>query len=305
MTALDDTVSQIALMTGSADTVCRFRAVNTALPEGSRNKSVEIEGTWPEVRGRLLELNQAGYNIYIMAQPTRPVAARKFASDADVTAARCIYADDDTGGAFDKCFHVEPTFRLRHPTTGRGWAAWTVNGVELDRLPDWIKRLAMHYGTDDKISNPSRVIRLAGFDRWKDGKNYGPYVLEVISGHASDAWMHEGLPKLPPRAKVAATALDAEDVISAKRLRGLLAFIDPDDRDVWRNVIFAVRDAKVLNHKLERMGPDEVLMLLDEWASGELHNKHTGPKLKDCYVGEYQGYEDNEALFYGKRGAVS
>ncbi len=295
----DAALKQVELMTGSPDTIIRVRTVNSALPKGALGASYEFEGGLADMHERICKLNLDGHNIYVMAQPTRPCPG--FASNADVIGVRGFYADGD-GAAFPTAWHVAPTYVLRHPQTGRWWAHWTVTAAELASLPEWIKRIAMRYGSDATICNPARVIRLAGFDRWKDGKSYGPYELEVMSGIATDEWMHCGLPELPARAKVDASRLNEEDVIAAERLRDALAFVPPANRDDWLRVIFAVRDAKVLLPNLERMEPDEVIALLDDWASGSLWENHTGQKLTSCDVGNYQGSEDVETLFNGRRG---
>ncbi len=298
---LDAARKQIELMTGSPDTIIRVRTVNSALPKGALGASYEFEGGLAALYERICKLNLGGHNIYVVAQPTRPCPG--FASNADVVGVRGFYADGD-GAAFPEAWHVAPTYVLRHPQTGRWWAQWTVTAAELARLPEWIKRIAAHYGSDATICNPARVIRLAGFGRWKDGKSYDPYDLEVMSGIATEEWMHCALPELPARAKVDASRLNEEDVIAAERLRNALAFVHPANRKDWLRVIFAVRDAKVLLPNLERMEPDEVIALLDDWASGELWKAHPGRKLTACDVGKYQGYEDIETVFNGKRGSA-
>ena len=171
---------QVKLMCGSADTVVRLRTVNPSLPKGDLNKSFEFEGAPTEVFERARNLNLTGHNVYVVAQITDPVPIGQFAEDRHVTAVRCLFADAD-GTALPDRWHLSPTFTLWHPTTKRWWAFWTTCGVELSAYSGMQRRIAAFYGTDPSISNLSRIVRLAGFDRWKDGKNHGPYELRAVA----------------------------------------------------------------------------------------------------------------------------
>jgi hypothetical protein len=171
-----------------------------------------------------VERNRNGSNVYMVGQPTRPVAGPR-AKDADVTRIRVLYADGDTA-ALPTEWLVKPTFILVHPDTGRWWAYWVVTGVELADAPEYNKRIALHYDSDPKISNLSRLVRVAGFDRWKDGKNYGPYVLQETGG-VTEARQHDGLPRLPAEGNATRThgekrrdygELAEWDAVQAKRL---------------------------------------------------------------------------------------
>ncbi len=173
---------------------------------------------------------------------------------------RGAYADLD-GKLRPSVWHEEPNFMLIHPDLpDRSWAGWRITGGTKDDIRDTVGRIAQHYGSDPKITNESRLIRLAGFRRWKENpetKAWEPsaaYELEIGQGGPTELWQHAGLKPLPPRAKHDASRLNDDDVISAKRLRDLLAFIDPADRDDSLRVIKAVSEAKVLLPNLEQIG---------------------------------------------------
>ncbi len=162
---------QIALIAGSAETPIRIRAIHWDRSEEGRRKhaSHEYEGALASIAERTRKLNLDGYNIYMVAQATRPLPADgHFTRDTDIIGVRCLYADGDNSEVpFE--WHVEPTFILVHPKTARWWAYWSVTNFPLDQLRDMVKRIAIHYDGDISICNPARIVRLAGYDRWKDG----------------------------------------------------------------------------------------------------------------------------------------
>jgi hypothetical protein len=148
----------------------------------------------------------------------------------------------------------------------------------LSELRDMIKRIAIHYDGDISICNPARIVRLAGYDRWKNGENYGPYDLQRRSGTSTEQWRHQGLDPLPARVAYAGPR-DAESVIELNRLRQLLLLVPPGDREVWLKVMFMIRDGTVIDEKFEVLDEADRLTLFDSWASGELYSQMTGVSL--------------------------
>jgi hypothetical protein len=164
------------------------------------------------------------------------------------------------------------------PKTERWWSYWSVTNFPLDDLRDMVKRIAIQYDGDISICNPARIVRLAGYGRWKDGKNYGPYELRQRSGASSEQWMHQGLNQLTPRVPYAGPK-DAESVIELNRLRQILLLEPPGEREVWLKVMLMMRDGTVIDDKLEVLDEADKLALFDSWASGELYSQMTGVSL--------------------------
>ena len=272
---------QIALITGSDDTPIRIRAIHWDRSEEGRRRhpSYEFEGTLASTAERTSKLNLDGYNVYIVAQRTKPLPAKGyFTRDTDIIGVRCLYADGDDSELPSE-WHVEPTFILVHPKTGRWWAYWIVTNFPLDQLRDMVKRIAIHYDGDISICNPARIVRLAGYDRWKDGKNYGPYELQRRSGGTWEWWAHDGtLDKLPPRAAYIGPR-DVESVIELNRLRQLLLLVPPGEREDWLKVMLMVRDGTVIDDKFRVLDDADKLEHFDSWASGELYSQMTGVSL--------------------------
>ena len=277
---LDAAFTQIALIAGCTDARVRIRAIHSDRSEEGRRKhpSHEYEGALAGIAERTRKLNLDGYNIYMVAQSTRSLPADGyFTRDTDIIGVRCLYADGDNS-ELPSDWHVEPTFILVHPRTERWWAYWSVTSFPLDELRDMVKRIAIHYDGDISICNPARIVRLAGYDRWKEGENYGPYELLRRSGTSTEQWQHEGLKPLPKRAAYIGPT-DAESVIELNRLRQLLLLVPPGNREDWLKVMFMMRDGTVIDEKFEILDDADKLALFDSWASGELYSQLTGVSL--------------------------
>ena len=270
-----DAGDQIAMIAGNADAPIRIRAIHSDRKSQGTHPPQEYGGALADIAERTQQLNRDGYNIYMVAQPTKPLTGEgHFTRDADILGVRCLYADgDDT--ELPSEWHVEPTFILVHPKTGRWWAYWKVSIFPLDDLRDMIKRIAIHYDSDPSISNPARIVRLAGYGRWKDGKDYGPYELHRCTNSSTEQWEHQDLKLLPPRVAYAGPR-DAESVIELNRLRKLLLLVPPGDREDWLKLMFMLRDGTVIDDKFEVLDEADKLALFDSWASGELYSQMTG-----------------------------
>jgi hypothetical protein len=257
---------------GPPDTIIRIRVVHN---DRAKRFAEERGGTLADLAPWSWQCNQDGCNVYMVAQQTRSITGQ-FSSDADVADIRGLFADgDDTPCPAE--WHATPTFVLTHPSTGRWWAFWRGDGIEVAAVRAYQERIALHYGSDTSVTNLSRIVRLAGFDRWRDGKNYGSYVLRETGGTTLAAFHNAVLPRSPPQPERSATPRDGGEPIGLARLRGLLACIDPYERDVWRNVCFAMRDAVILGDDGNPIEADVAFAVFDEWASGALWAKAVTP----------------------------
>jgi hypothetical protein len=135
---IDAARDQVELITGSADTPIRIRAIHpNSANECKRKLTVfEYEGVLADIAERTWELNRDGYNIYMVAQSTEPsLDDNPYTRDTDIIGIRCLYADGDDSELPSE-WHVEPTFVLVHPKTGRWWAYWRVKEFPLEELRD-------------------------------------------------------------------------------------------------------------------------------------------------------------------------
>jgi hypothetical protein len=175
------------------------------------------------------------------------------------------------------------------------------------------KRLAAYYGTDRKVSDLPRIMRLAGTLHLKDPARLFLVAIEA-DGNARDpenarsaAELLAGLPEITA-AKRTATApptgelvsLELSQITAAKRtpgalptgepvsleiLRAMLAHLDPGcDRNEWRDIIAAIRAAPVHRDDDE----SERREIAHDWSAGEYHD---GPP------GNYDGPDDVDSVF--------
>lgn len=143
-------------------------------------------------------MNQAGEGIYIGANPRKESGGK---CDADVALARCLFADFDDTTIDAVRFRLSETslptptltiasghgvhiyFRLQEPITDL--AAWT----------QWQKDLAVLVQSDSSICNPSRLMRIPGFQNWKSPA--GPCgIIECDAERVYElAELHESIPQ--------------------------------------------------------------------------------------------------------------
>lgn len=160
----------------------RFKAINGSSVH-------EFVGHLDDVHERLAQLGETGHNVYMFAQDV-PLAGAASATDTDVEKIRVLFADGDNT-KMPAEWHLSPTFILTHPDTGRWWAFWNVEDCPLDRFKETQQRIAATYKTDASVCNTSRVVRLAGYPRWKKGKRFAPYNFEQLSGARSMFQHHD------------------------------------------------------------------------------------------------------------------
>lgn len=88
--------------------------------------------------------------------------------DAHISDVRAVFVDADDV-PLPETWHLEPHFMVRRSATF--WHAyWLVDGLDNEQFTEVQKRLAVHYGTDRAVSNPSRVMRVPGFMHLKNPK---------------------------------------------------------------------------------------------------------------------------------------
>ena len=124
--------------------------------------------------GRLAAMNADGWNIYVGANP-RQAAGRKCDNAVDV--GRCLFADFDGGIDVDDAMTRIGKAALPTPTmtvfSGHGvHVYWRLHEpVEAALWSERQRDLAAFLGSDRKVCNPERIMRLPGFANVKDASN--------------------------------------------------------------------------------------------------------------------------------------
>jgi len=110
---------------------------------------------WPEIKIAQTE----GYGVFVVVNEGGH-------DDDSITGIRAVFIDGDDI-PMPKTWHVQPSFFVQRSATQ--WHAYFfVRDMPVESFRPAQLRLAAHYGTDSKVCNPSRVMRLAGTLHLKD-----------------------------------------------------------------------------------------------------------------------------------------
>ena len=224
-----------------------------------------------------VEKNVEGYNVYVCVNPLKP-GTNHTANHNDVEIAIFNYTDGD--GVDDPARLIRekgkgfvPAFGVQTGTTPlpRCHTYWRMSEPITDMAArhDTQVALAMHFGTDRKVKDPSRVMRLAGSVSYPDDKKRGDgYVTELTALHVTGNGEGEVCkdsfiasfpyveppeapmkpPRTPPETRErTARPNDAEEgnwplsVIEA--LLADIAYPQPEDYDGWLDIGYSVKEA--------------------------------------------------------------
>ena len=192
-------------------------------------------------------------------------------TDAEITKVRAVFVDGDDM-LWPARWHAQPNFMTYRDA--RHWHAyWLVKDVTVDQFANTQKRLALLYGTDPVVHNPSRIMRVPGFYHCKET----PKKVYLSAHEASHCryTMKEvtaGLPDLPPE-EIHSVSKQRGTPVTARQLVQMLSYIDPtfsDNHATWVGIAKAIRWGQ-----LPCAGISDWIELLDLWCSGELWRRRT------------------------------
>lgn len=158
---LEDAARHVELVAGSRDTEVFVRFLDDAK---SGMAPAERHGTIEKLWSDIAVFQRDHYGVFLI--PNATATAADFVRDEDIMDIRVVFIDAD-GIAEPPHWHVPPAF-LIHTSAGKWHAYWIVGDLPVAEFQQIQRRLAAHYGTDPKVCNPSRVMRLAGTIHWKD-----------------------------------------------------------------------------------------------------------------------------------------
>ena len=115
-------------------------------------------------------MNEQGLNVYACVHPVEHIhgPSSKAASDKDIRQAHFVFADCDEPGIAEQIPKVAPPYDFRLVTGTvpylRCHYYWQLE-QPINDLGEWQtlqKNLALGYGTDPAVCNPSRLMRVGG-----------------------------------------------------------------------------------------------------------------------------------------------
>lgn len=185
----------VAALTGSPSTPCTFQLFGEGGDSHDRSQARHFHGTveerWPE-----LELaNSSGCGVFVTVNETDGRGRRA----ENITAVRALFVDDDScqlapdAPEFERC---RPNISVR---SGRGLHAyWTLlPGAPLEAFTEAQETLALHFGTDPKVKDLPRVMRLPGTLWMKD--RAAPRLVTLVHADGAPRSLADVLAALPSK----------------------------------------------------------------------------------------------------------
>lgn len=170
----------IDVLTGSSSSIVAFQTFFD--PKPPHPQRPDLAATWTSTLDLSLEFiehrqnNQCG--IYMCVNGTDG----KGREEENITDLRVLFADFD--GQTEPQWVLPPHLVQKRDDT-HGHAFWLIDAGDMT-LDEWScaqKQLAMCYGTDEQVIDPSRVVRLPGLWHYKDPSNPACYEITHESRH--------------------------------------------------------------------------------------------------------------------------
>jgi hypothetical protein len=305
----EDALRHVELLKGSRSARIRVRLVGD--DESQDLRAYEVEGPLADLHASLLECSALGYGVFIIVNATALLAQRgvveapEHCRDCNVTEIASLFVDGDNEPLPER-WHLEPHFILTRPN-GRWHAYWLVAECPVAEFRPAQTRLALRYGSDRSVCNPSRIMRLAGYPNMKDPAHPEVYSLRELHQRPPYSLfeVEAGLPDLPPPPKP--SRLTGEPVLPVTLCKWL-SWIDPtfkDQQNDWYGLARAIVEASLCDARGEPLGDRDDLSfrfeILDTWCSGELWRMRTG---EEFYVSTYRGSSELADRVLGRNAGV-
>lgn len=188
----------------------------------------KYSGTLEQVLPNLESDNAAMRGVYMVVNQGGD-------DDASIMMARACFIDIDDGDLPTE-WHLPPSM-ICSRFDGKGHHVyWLLHAgvVDMDAWSTMQKRLIAQYKSDNKIHNPSRILRLPQFLHWKDMSN--PQSYYIVSANGSIRYQLEdiatGLPIISPTlstgpATRGEVTIESDDALSINTAVGYLANAHP------------------------------------------------------------------------------
>jgi len=179
------------------DVPCVFEIRAIAPDREKQPQSARFSPDWMDEAVDWAEsLNNLGFNVYVTRNPIRQDVGRN-ATDEDVVAAFFVWADCDDTEASGNVYRFDGPRWTGAVTTGRkphirAHTYWELEDPCLN-IKAWTelqKGIAAYFGSDDKVVNPSRIMRVGGTITYpaknKRAKGYTSEVATIRTTYEDD-----------------------------------------------------------------------------------------------------------------------
>ena len=139
-------------------------------PELARTLAGSLEDLFPQ----LVELNRQGAGIFVTVNEVAPGKPRR---NNNIIRVRAVFADFDNEVPPVTEATIPPHIRVRSSGGKEHWY-WMVDGLPLEDFSAVQQAIAARLGSDPKVKDLARVMRLPGFFHQKDPSN--PQLVEII-----------------------------------------------------------------------------------------------------------------------------
>lgn len=241
-----------------------------------------IRGTLAEVWDRLVEANQQGSGVFVTINESN---GRSFL-DCDITGMRSVFVDDD--GADPPVTHTVLSNWLAPSITVKSkhgehnyWLVRMGPGEDITDFTPMQKALAKKLGTDKKISNPGRVMRLPGFLHKRDSE---PYMVRITQIEDVEYTLREiidafEIPIPNPKSKTRVVGKPTTETERVKRARAYISKIGPaisgqgGDQTTFKVASVLVRDFDLDDERAMPLFLEWNATCLPPWDEDELWTK--------------------------------
>lgn len=142
-----------------------FQVFDDDYSRKDRNLARIFHSTLAQVWHRLADLNRRGAGVFVTVNETDGEGREL----KNMKRVRALFIDLD-GAPLPETFHCKPHIVVES-SRGRWHVYWRVSDCTLDQFTALQKRLIRHYGSDPKITDTTRVMRLPGFIHHKVDKH--------------------------------------------------------------------------------------------------------------------------------------
>ena len=172
------------LVTGSKDAPVYVQFLHDA--KDPTKPPAERKGTIAELWPEIVEFQKQEYGIFLVVNegdadaPFSRADGRiktPMVGDRNITRIRAVFTDRD-GPSSSAKVHLKPSF-INKRDEDHKHAYWLLTGeCPVSEFRTVQRQLALHYGTDNAICNPARVMRLGGSLNCKPGR--APMLYKLI-----------------------------------------------------------------------------------------------------------------------------